>query len=117
MNKSTNKEFSFLRNKELIQVCFGKFEIILNFDDDLSITIECPFSFLSKNKTLDWNPDDLADMPLNYLLGRKIINWEIENSKEFGFFFDSKESIKIHLSVETGYENVTISTKDEVYSF
>ena len=41
---SADEDLSFLIDRELIQVCVGKFQVILNFDHQTSINIECEFS-------------------------------------------------------------------------
>ena len=42
---SEDEDLSFLIDRELGQVCVGKFQVNLNFDNQTSISIECEFSF------------------------------------------------------------------------
>ncbi len=44
---SANIDLSFLKSRELLQVCIGANEAILNFDGDISITIETDICYRS----------------------------------------------------------------------
>ena len=44
-----NVDLSFLQGKRLIQICIGSHQIILRFDEDISISIESPIKLLSRN--------------------------------------------------------------------
>jgi hypothetical protein len=39
----SNVDLKFLLDATLLQVCVGAYEVILNFDDDISITVESSF--------------------------------------------------------------------------
>lgn len=46
-------DLSFFLGSELIQVCIGLHQLVLNFSGDISISIECKFYHLSKGKYLN----------------------------------------------------------------
>ena len=39
----TKEKFTFLHGLELVQVCVGQHQIILNFEKDASVTLECDY--------------------------------------------------------------------------
>ena len=43
-----NVDLGFLHNLELIQVCVGRSQVILRFEDDANISLECPFDLNGK---------------------------------------------------------------------
>lgn len=46
-------DLSFFLGSELIQVCIGLHQLILNFSGDISIALECEFSHSSKGRALN----------------------------------------------------------------
>ena len=93
--------------KELLQVCVGLYQVILNLESDISICIECDFECFPKG---DYTIEN-ANLPksafelLNFIGKRinKIVNLE---SKVVKIFFSKKEFIVLHKN--TGYESYQI---------
>jgi len=42
-------DLSFLSDRKLLQVCVGEFQVILRFDGDTTITLECAFGYTPKS--------------------------------------------------------------------
>lgn len=62
-------DLSFFKGARLLQACIGANELILNFDQEISITIESTFRILSKNgKDRVFSRPPLAAEPLVELL-------------------------------------------------
>jgi hypothetical protein len=49
-------DLSFLTDREVIQVCVGSFDIIFNFDDNVSISIVGQFNYFDRNNEFQWTP-------------------------------------------------------------
>lgn len=88
-----NEDLGFLVEKELEQVCVGRFDLILNFTDDATISLQCEFDHQSEGesiRTSDVLPDAAAS--LLGVLGNTIvsINNPGDGSLEFTFSGGSK---------------------------
>lgn len=103
---SQNEDLSDLIDKVIIQICIGLHEIVINFDDDSYITLECLFSFNAK----DWH--DMKNIVSSCkqfvkLLGKKVICGEIVNDKTVMLRFECGEKLYFNDSNEY-YESFQI---------
>lgn len=113
---SIETDVSFLINRELIQVCIGLYQVILNFDESVSISLECDFEHLFQNETLiENNTLPTSASTLLKLLGAKIsdINNQGNGNLELVFsndsvlrIFDSNEDEESYQIVFDGKEIV-----------
>jgi hypothetical protein len=42
-------DLSFFSEKELLQVCVGEYQIIIRFDGDITLSLECTFEHVTKH--------------------------------------------------------------------
>ena len=70
-----NIDLSFFVEKTLLQVCFGRHDLILHFDENVSITITSSIGFSSPNGDIQQNEDFylMANIILQ-LLEKKIVS-------------------------------------------
>jgi len=66
-----NIDLDFLKEKKLEQVCISSHQIILKFDEDISISIESVIKFFSSNGE-EFLIDDLSEVTKEFLG-----SWEI----------------------------------------
>lgn len=59
-NLPTELDLSFLVGLLLTQICVGQYQVILNFHEDVSISIEHSFTVVSEQKREIWLPQDVS---------------------------------------------------------
>ncbi len=106
-------DLSFFVGSELIQVCIGLHQLILNFSGDISISIECEFSHLSKGRALN-KSSELPDSACSLLTTLGCCVTDINNlgNGNLEIKFSNGEIIQINDS-NKDYESYCINTPNE----
>jgi hypothetical protein len=101
---SENFNISLIKGKTLNQVCIGLYQVVLRFDNDISI------SCASKMYLIDGKSNKEAVFPpyskcfgILELLGEQIINVELDQNETLRVIFQSKTAVEIEGKNE-GYE-------------
>jgi len=96
LNKDT--DLSFLSEKELHQVCVGEVQIILKFDGDIELSLECTFEHVPKHGQvfLGDSSKPISSSSLMTLLGSSIKR--VDNIGEGGIelFFSNGDKVRIY---------------------
>jgi Family of unknown function (DUF6188) len=97
-----NADWSFLADRELLQVCVGLYQVSLKFDGDTSIDVECEFDH-SRSNTMS---PPAAGLPgraatLFSLLGVKIASVARQDGRTLAIAFRNDETLKIYDSNES----------------
>ena len=96
---SLQTNLGFLLNRELQQVCVGRHQIILRFDADICITLECEYS-------LDGVPAEAAS--LFPLLGEKVASLNNSGNGSLAISFSNGCELLI-VDSNQGYESYAIT--------
>jgi hypothetical protein len=115
----TKDDVTFLVDRVLLQIAIGKYQIIFNFDQNISISVESDLEYRHRSEIAHWsigNEDIPEKMPWLKLVGHHIstIQWledkslklSFENSNELIFFKGTK-----------GYESFQITKDGRVWVF
>ena len=96
-----NVDWSFLLNKELLQVCIGLHEVCLRFEGDVVIDIECAFQHFTDGSG-SAAPSGLQQSAstLTSLLGARITCAVTRAGKSLELTFSNSEVLTIHDSNE-----------------
>ena len=91
-----NINLDFLKGKELLQVCVGFNDLILNFDENivLSITSKCRYECSVKSMDID-NYTSSASLICS-MLGKKIIDASSKDGKHLVVKFDNECQLIIY---------------------
>jgi hypothetical protein len=81
--------------RELLQVCFGLYQIILNFDEDTSISLECEFRLTETNTLQQGDQRSDLDSHVIRLLGSRITNVTNKGEGQLLIHFSSGSSLEI----------------------
>lgn len=101
----------------LTQLCFGPYQTIVRFENDVSISIECVFLYCDNNKKI-FNIDFISGSgfvnasELTKLIGQSVNEMFIENN-DLKILFNSKSYIFCKKDLSSGNESFVISTPDE----
>lgn len=92
-----NVDLSFFNGKTLLQACFGVHELILNFDDGLSITVTSSLGICDKHDTLQIC-DDFRQAASSILaqLNRKVLSNKGEQNGTLTLFFEGGGIISLY---------------------
>ena len=106
-------DLSFLEGQMLLQVCLGANEVILHFDEEVSIAIESPFSIKDNGKKMDThkNVSEVASILVKFLHA-KIKSVKGEENGTLTLYFDDGQILKIFDDSEQ-FESYTIDYKGE----
>lgn len=109
-------DLDFLVNKELIQTCFGLHQLILNFTEDTSISIEHKLIYANKSgRSFTWLPGERNDVPLQLLLDHKITAVQTSPDQSFNFPFDNGDTLIVEAAKNTGFESYQITHGTKYY--
>jgi len=96
LNKDT--DLSFLSRKKLLQVCVGEFQIILKFDSDILLSLECVFEHVLKHGQVlqgDLSNPSSANSLLS-LVGSFIIRVENLGKGNLELAFANGDTVRIY---------------------
>ena len=106
---SKDEDLSFLIGRELQQVCVGNFQVILNFDNQTSINIECEFSVRG---TAEHGPcEENRNINISKLfgvLGHRVVGLTNKGDGDLEIKFSDGSLIAI-LDADANIESYTIS--------
>jgi hypothetical protein len=98
---SEDVKLDFLRNRELIQMLVGQYQLILRFDGDISISIECEFDHIRDGQSqLHSDSLPLAATSLLELVGAKITAVDPIGSGALALRFSNNDILTIKDSNE-----------------
>ena len=104
----SNFDFSFMKDRVLLQLGIGQNEIILNFDNDIRILIEVPIKLKSPNEKVvicDAHGADCIGLPA--VLGRHVTECKMINSKAIKILFEDGTLLELEDKKER-YESFSI---------
>lgn len=103
-----NDDFSFLVSKELIQICIGFNQVIMQFDGDISISVETPIKHIDScgNEYIYENNKSIGSEFIS-LLGKGITS-VIPNAGVLKLVFDKGEAIEL-VEDDKAFESFHIS--------
>ena len=108
-------DFSFLIGKELLQVCVGVVQVILRFDEQVSISIESDFIIIDENQNEFYCLDIPSDTGhLIKFLGLKIQHVEVLEFDKLGIYFSNGCAIFLMDNNEFSESFQIISIDDEI---
>ncbi|MEO5889699.1 MAG: hypothetical protein ABIQ31_05565 [Ferruginibacter sp.] len=109
-----NIDLNFLIQRQLLQICFGENEMIMNFDDNLSITLtsKCAFSFDGDNLQIIENYSTSASLICN-LIGHFINEIKASENGTLAMNF-SGNNIFILYDDDKFYESYWIKSKTSI---
>jgi hypothetical protein len=111
IDKSVN--FHFLVGKELVQICIGLYQLILNFSDQVSIAVECMIRLCRPDGSMLEISCDAPELTraLTCLLGYTVVSINTEFEGEMILKFSDGSKLFIVDSNED-QESFTITTPD-----
>jgi hypothetical protein len=106
---SKKTDLSFLIERQLEQVAIGLYQVQLNFDQDVSISLECKFDHTSNGKSLITSENlPSSASSLLQLIGSKLIRVENHGNGNIEIIFSDQSIVKIFDDSES-YESYQIS--------
>lgn len=106
-----NVDLSFLKGRELIQLCVGHYQTIFKFDEDVAISVEGEFRYSDGQDELIWRPEPGSPAlaaRVTTLLGAIVKNLESNASGTLTLIFSNgRRLIVIDSSKE--FESYTIT--------
>ena len=115
MNEPIGKEsLSFLKGKELLQICIGLYQIILKFEASLCISVEGKIIIRSGAKIISWNQKfEKADFLISDILGSKIFDVDINEDYTISINLDKDNSvIELYKTGKNDFESYNIEDPD-----
>ena len=111
---SENTDLSFLRGKQLLQVCIGYNEVIMNFDRDLSITAQTDIGHKSAKLPGTIYKTSIAVTPvLVGFLHESVANVSVAPPGTLVLEFSNGETLEIH-DTSSQYESYTINYEGKI---
>jgi hypothetical protein len=95
-------DLSFLYEKELLQVCVGEVQIILRFDGDITLYMECDFEHFPKHGQvlLGDSSKPISSSSLLTLLGSSVKGADNIGEGGIELFFSNGDKVRIYDSNE-----------------
>jgi hypothetical protein len=102
-------DFSLLVGKNLTQVCFGQYDVLFRFVEDVDMSIECQIEHNFNGKRPEAVRDFAAQVTtLTSLLGTNVERVVVEEGKALIIQFSNKEVLRL-LVRKDGYESFQIT--------
>lgn len=103
----SNIDLSFFVGKQLIQLCIGEFEFQLNFDDKISISVFCEYTF-DKIRYKSQESDHQGHV-LHKILGKKVVAAKQVGKKlnDLELEFENNKKIILHDDGSDLYQSYT----------
>jgi hypothetical protein len=110
----TGVDLTFLQGRELIQLAIGKHQVIFNFDEDVSVSVEGRFEYTSRSGSSEWQPGGLiVAASAVHLLGERIVGVQGREDGTLKLTFSNDDCLLI-LDTSTEYESYQISRRGEI---
>jgi hypothetical protein len=96
LTKDTN--LSFVVGCELLQICFGAYQLVFSFSQGVTISVESRCDAISDGDVLfaAWRPSEFDSIAaLGKLLGERIVSYEIREHGTLMLTFEREERILI----------------------
>lgn len=108
---SLDTDLTFLRGRELLQVCIGSNEVQMNFDEEVRITIESTCEYFENDVLLHEieNYKNSANI-ICVLVGLVIIDAKVDSAGGFSLLFDGLRCLHVLNSV-SNYESFSITNR------
>ena len=109
-----NISFDFLKGKMLQQICIGKYQMIFNFEDSVSVSIESKFTLkLSHDYYEQWESSS-KNIPIRIfgLLDQKIVDVFVPNEMTLQLLFENGDEMMIYDS-NNNYESFQVTHKTD----
>lgn len=96
-------DLSFLSEKELLQVCFGWVDVILNFDGHITLSLECTFEHVTKDGQvfLGDSSKPISCSSLLTLLASSVKHVDNIGEGSIELFFSNGDRVRIYDSNES----------------
>ena len=105
---SENFDISLIKGKVLNQICIGLYQVVLRFDDDISISCESKiYIFDDKTTKKVVFPPNTSCVGILRLLGEKVVSVELNQNENLIITFPSKIVVEIEREID-GYESFQI---------
>jgi len=105
-----DEELSFFVEKQLEQVCFGWVSINLNFDGDITLSLECTFKHVTKHGQvfLGDSSEPISCGSLLTLLASSVKRVDNIGEGTIELFFSNGDKVRVYDSNEgTAWYNIT----------
>ena len=110
----SEKDFEFLKYKDLVQVCVGLNQVILRFDDDIVISIETPLTLQNEaGSKITYESNKDIGKELMSLLGERIVNVSVVRPRILRLAFNTGTVVDL-IEDEEPYESFHIKSKGRV---
>jgi Family of unknown function (DUF6188) len=107
-----NSDLSFLVEKQLCRVSVGLYQVQLNFDQDISIYMECQFDHILNGKSQILSEDlPSSASSLLQLIGSTIAKVENQGNGDIEIIFSNQNVLKV-FDNNKSYESYQISGPD-----
>ena len=95
LDKAT--DLTFLIGRSLTQICIGLFQLILNMDNELSISVEGDFEYIApgSGKAMRCCEFPGSACPLVELLGKKIIGVDVTSESTLVLVFEDGSHLRL----------------------
>ena len=105
---SVDADLTFLLKKSLEQICFGSYQIALNFSEGVSVSVEARLILVTAENAVSefGQPYSKADGLLE-LLGTEVVNVQAESNGNLSLEFSNKSTLKV-LNENSAYESYQI---------
>lgn len=110
----SNIDFNFMYRRELLQICVSKYNLILNFDDNLQVSMECSFAIVESSLSdLKTYQTESSITELISLLGFEILGVNYDGNGNLALHFSNGTSLEIYNSNGSDFESYQISYRDK----
>jgi hypothetical protein len=102
-------DFSFLKDKELIQIAIGQFQVQFHFRGDIGVSVENTFVYHSADGLIVWHPNEIAAAaaPLK-LLGKSVTRVKTDPPTTLWLEFENGERLAV-VDGSREYESFTVT--------
>jgi hypothetical protein len=108
-----NIDLSFFKNRELIQVAIGLYQVIFAFDEDVTLSVEGKCEYRSSNNSSVWTPGaPTAAASFVALLGQTVTDLCRKNDSTLELTFSSGDRLAV-FEVGKEYESYQITRPGE----
>ena len=102
-----NIDLDFLKGKRLVQICISSNQVIMRFDDDISISIESVIKLYKGKEVWSYEVNTSINTDFINLLGNLIVDYTHYESGTLVLYFDHGSKIELNDDSEN-YESYQI---------